>query len=423
MEAPDTVPGLPYERLQDCTHCGLCLPYCPTYRELGVEMDSPRGRIYLVKALEDGRLSVTSGLAHHLELCVGCRACETACPSDVQFGWILEHGRSRLGKASGARGSLSNLLYGWLLPRKERLVGMGRLLQLLQRSPLHRLLRGRGLQPLLDPTTRHALEFLTSFPARPQGLEEPATPAPESDGPTVALLLTCLMRVLLTEVNDATIRVLARSGCRVVVPPAQECCGALHAHVGRLEEARALAQVNIEAFEASQASTILTNSAGCGAHLKNYPRLFAGRGEWEDRAAAFSDRVQDLSEFLATRDPPPEMESLPMKVAYDDPCHLLHGQGISQPPRHLLERVPDLELVPLEEADWCCGSAGTYMLTQPEMADRLLRRKVAHIRASGAEVVATGNPGCLLWIAWGLRREGLPVECLHPVQLLDRATS
>lgn len=415
-----TVP-LPYEKLMECTHCGLCLPSCPTYRELSVEMDSPRGRIYLVRALEDGRVGATATLARHIDLCVGCLACETACPSDVSFGRILKHGRSRLGGATGGTGLLADLLYRSVLTRKGRIAALGRLLELFQKSRFPRFVAQWGLPAYMPQSLRQTLDVLTAIPSKPTGGFESLYAGVKPDGRRVSLLVCCMMRVLLTEVNDATIRVLNRNGYDVEVPPGQECCGALHAHAGRLGEARHLAEVNIEAFERSRAPVILTNSAGCGAHMKEYDQLFEGDPAWEERARRFGERVRDISEFLATIDPLDGVSNLPYRVAYDDPCHLLHGQGIAAEPRELLKRIPGMQLVELKEPDWCCGSAGTYMLTQREMAERLLERKLEDISASGAEVVATGNPGCLLWISWGLRRSGSSIKCLHPVELLDMA--
>ncbi len=412
---------LSYEKLMECTHCGLCLPYCPTYRELGFEMDSPRGRVYLVKALEDRRVKVTERLALHLELCVGCRACETACPSNVSFGHILEHGRSLLGDRSSVSGWWSHLLYRHVLPKKSWIIRLGRLLRLLQRSPWPHMLDYPAFHGIVPDELRHAVDVLTTLPVTPQqDLQRVYRGASESRH-TAGLLVCCMMRVLLTDVNQATVRVLNHAGSDVVVPQGQECCGALHAHAGLLEEARRLAMVNILAFEVSGVDVIVTNSAGCGAHMKEYTRLFPESDGWRERARRFSEKVRDVSELLHSLGLSDGLERLPVKVAYDDPCHLLHGQGIRNEPRELLGRIPGLELISLKESDWCCGSAGTYMFTEGEMALRLLRRKLEDIVSSGADIVATGNPGCLLWIAWGLRREGIPVTCMHPVQLLDMA--
>ncbi len=421
MKAGAGAESLPYEKLMECTHCGLCLPYCPTYRELGVEMDSPRGRIYLVRALEDRRVALTEKLALHLDLCVGCRACETACPSDVAFGSILEHGRHLLGERPGTMPRLLNFLYRQVLPKKDRILALGKLLGIVQHSPLKILMDFAIRDGLLPEEMANALDILTTLPVAPQEELRPVYEATSEKRLTAGLLICCMMRVLLTEVNTSTIRALNRSGCEVVVPSGQECCGALHAHAGQLDEARRLAMINIRAFERSEVEVIVTNSAGCGAHMRDYPQLFRGLEEWEDRARGFSEKVRDVSEVLDTLGPSEGIGPLSWKVAYDDPCHLLHGQGVGEEPRRVLRRIPNLGLVDLKEAEWCCGSAGSYMFTQREMALRLLRRKLEDIESSGADIVATGNPGCLLWLAWGLKRWGIPASCLHPVQVLDAA--
>ncbi|MFQ5837360.1 MAG: (Fe-S)-binding protein [Thermoplasmata archaeon] len=412
---------LPYEKLMECTHCGLCLPFCPTYRELGVEMDSPRGRVYLVRALEENRVDVTEKLALHLDLCVGCRACETACPSGVSFGHILERGRFLLGRSSTTSGLFPRLLYQYLLPRKSRIIGLGRLLSIYQRSPLRNLALSASRSRFLPEQLLNAIDVLTSLPAVPEEISERTYRSQGERRLTAAFLICCMMRILLTDVNRATISVLNRSGCDVMIPRGQECCGALHAHAGRLEEARRLAMLNISVFEAAGVDVIVTNSAGCGAHMKEYQRLFPEDAEWREKARNFSDKVKDVSELLDSVGLSDGLQPLPIKVAYDDPCHLIHGQGIGEEPRNMLRRVPGLEIIELKESDWCCGSAGTYMLTQRDMALRLLRRKLQDIQASGADIVATGNPGCLLWIAWGLKKEGIPASCMHPVQILDMA--
>jgi glycolate oxidase iron-sulfur subunit len=416
------------ELISRCVHCGLCLPTCPTFAELGVEMDSPRGRIRLMKNVHDGRLDADSAaFADHMAKCLDCRACETACPSGVSFGKLMEAARSQVVAARKPRlaeALLRRLAFRGLITSPTRLALFARFGYLSKRLGARTVLRRIGMQRLA--------ELLDLVPDRAPS----SAPLPERFAAigmkrgTVALFTGCVMRAAFSDTNAATARVLARNGIEVIVPATQTCCGALHAHAGERGGARVLAKRNIELFEKLVVDAIIVNAAGCGANLKEYGWLLkdAGAGApgseatgWAERGERFSARVKDASEYLAAvglAEPPGPVRAT---AAYDDPCHLIHGQKISAQPRALLAAIPDLVLVPLAEADWCCGSAGTYNVTQPELAARLGHRKAQHIVRSGAELVVTANPGCQMQIEAALRREGSRVPVVHLMDLLDRA--
>jgi glycolate oxidase iron-sulfur subunit len=407
------------ELIARCVHCGLCLPTCPTFAELGVEMDSPRGRIRLMKNVHDGRLDADSAaFAEHMGKCLDCRACETACPSGVSFGKLMEAARSQV-VAARRPGLLEAIVrrvaFRGLIPSPVRLALFARFGHLSKRLGARRILRVIGMKRLA--------ELLDLVPDRaPTSAELPAQiPAEGPRRGTVALFTGCVMRAAFADTNAATARVLARNGIEVQAPATQTCCGALHAHAGERNDARALAKRNIELFETLAVDAIVVNAAGCGANLKEYGWLLKDEPGWADRGQRFSERVKDASEYLAAMGlavPPGPVRAT---AAYDDPCHLIHGQKISAQPRALLAAIPGLTLVPLVEADWCCGSAGTYNVTQPELAARLGHRKAQHVIRSGAQMVVTANPGCQMQIEAALRREGATTPVIHLMDLLDRA--
>jgi glycolate oxidase iron-sulfur subunit len=377
-----------------------------------------------MKLVAKGRLHPAE-IDAQLDLCLGCRACETACPAGVKFGRLLEAGRERTQQAKHLtpwQRRQQHILYRGLLLHLKRLDLLVDILWLYQASGLRWLVRNSRLLRLCSGVWAERELLLPELPPPliRQRLREQTPPAGHEQR-RVGFLAGCIMRSVFARTNDATVRVLAQHGCRVVTPREVGCCGALHAHHGDLATARRLAQRNIGAFEGYDVEAVVVNSAGCGAMLKGYGQLLAHDALYAPRAAAFSAKVKDISEFLAGLTPIRPSAQLPLRVAYDDPCHLLHGQGISHEPRQLLQRIPGVTLVPMIEADWCCGSAGTYNLLQPEMSRRLLDRKMRHIAAVDPDVVATGNPGCLLQLGWGIKRAGLRAQVLHPIELLDRA--
>jgi glycolate oxidase iron-sulfur subunit len=399
------------DALRSCVHCGICLPQCPTYRVLGEEMDSPRGRLYLIRAAAEGRIQLTETFAHHLDLCLGCRACESACPAGVPFGSLLAATRAQLVRQRhpSTHGALRRLVLG-LFPHPRRLGRALSLVRVYQRSGMQALVRRSGILRRLPRLA--AMEAL--LPAVPRWAPLPErVPARGTARGRVGLLTGCVQRHLYPNVGRATARLLALGGWDVVVPANQGCCGALDLHAGNLDVYRERGRDLARAF--AGVDHVVVDAAGCGSAMKEY-------GHWlphDARVRSLAARVRDVSELLIDADLP--LGPLPMTVTYHDACHLAHGQRIREQPRALLRRIPGLTLVELADSDLCCGSAGVYNLFEPAMAEALLERKVARIRETGAQVVAAGNPGCLLQIVKGCRGHGLAVEALHPVELLARS--
>jgi len=422
---PLTLQGMSVDGVNQCVHCGLCLAYCPTFAELGTEMDSPRGRIFLIKSLAEGRIGLSDSTVRHLSLCLDCRACETVCPAGVPYGRLIEAAKAEIEhqRPGGvARRLFRALNFGVLLGRPTMLRAAAAMLRLYQASGAQALVRATGLVRLL-PGALPAWEALT--PRVPGAAERAPLPRViAADGPRrarVALLTGCIQSVVFGAHNRATARVLARNGVEIVVPSEQGCCGALNAHGGDHARALDMARSTIGVFERERVDAVVVNTSGCGAHMKAYGTLLENDPAWAPRARSFAARVQDISEFLAREPLRGPLQPVPMTVAYHDPCHVVHGQKIRIQPRQLLAQIQALKVVPLAESEWCCGSAGIYNLTEPEMAERLLRRKVDHVLASGAEAIVTANPGCILQIEKGLRDRGSPVRVLHLVQVLDQA--
>jgi glycolate oxidase iron-sulfur subunit len=402
-----------YTRSLDCVHCGLCLPTCPTYQVLGVEADSPRGRIYLMRALAEGRVQDPQAIRPFLDRCLDCRACETACPSGVRYGEILETTRAELERQRPAP-AIASRLARFLL--RHVVAHQGRL------RLLFALLRGAevtGLKWLagkLRLIPKHAMSIAPPVPNRrdraplPTGLHTPP-PGTARRGIKVALFTGCIMEPMFGRVNRATLRLLLANGFDVEVPAAQRCCGALLVHAGLPEPARDLARANVTAF--ADADFVINNSAGCGCAMKEYGHLL-GTAE----GATFAAKCRDISEFLAAQGLTATPAPRPVRAAYDDPCHLCHGQGVRAQPRQLLAQVPGLELVAHDKPEDCCGSAGIYNLLQPEVAEPIGQRKAAALLARQPELVVTGNPGCMMQIQSHLRRAGSDITVMHPVELL-----
>jgi glycolate oxidase iron-sulfur subunit len=411
------VPSLDLPELYNCVHCGLCLNQCPTYRALRLEPESPRGRIHLVKAAAEGRIELNARFREHIDLCLLCRACETACPSGVRYGRIAETVREHLGPGgSWLSRCAQKFVFTRLLPYPRRLRQIARLLRLYQRS---------GLQKLLGPCLPRKLRAMDAMlPAIPGAFYRPSSvvlPAKGEKRARVALLNGCVMPLLFGAVNAATVRVLRRNGCEVVVPGGQVCCGALNLHNGESAAAKRMAAKNIDAFLQTGADAIVVNAAGCGAAMKEYDYLLRDDLTYAGKAAHFGALVKDAGEFLAGLGLRQPLGALPLTVTYQDPCHLAHGQKIRGAPRSLLAAIPELKLMEAERADSCCGSAGIYNVTHPEMSELILDEKMRALAATGAAGVVAPNPGCMLQLRHGAQARGMNLEVFHLMDLLDRS--
>ncbi|MBW3629528.1 MAG: 4Fe-4S dicluster domain-containing protein [Gemmatimonadetes bacterium] len=421
-----TVPAFDYhhppdmELIDDCVHCGFCLPTCPTYLLFGEEMDSPRGRIYLMREGLEGE-PMTDAMVRHFDLCLGCLSCVTACPSGVQYEKLIEATRQQVERRyERTRGDrLFRELIFRIFPYPARLRVLAAGLKPYHRLGLRGLFRASGLQKLLSDRLK-TLEELTPDPPKTGALSKvaPFTPAAGTRRRVVGLLTGCVQRVFFPHVNAATVRVLAAEGCDVVAPK-QGCCGALSLHAGREEEGMAFARRTIDTFEAAGVENIVANVAGCGSAMKEYGHLLRDDPEYAERAAAFSKKVRDASELIHELGPVAPRHPLPVVAAYHDACHLAHGQGIRAQPRELLRAIPGMELRNIQESEICCGSAGIYNLVEPEPAAQLGERKAANILKTGAKLLVTANPGCLLQIRASLERMGESVPLAHPMEVVD----
>ncbi|MBI3667833.1 MAG: (Fe-S)-binding protein [Acidobacteria bacterium] len=410
--------------LDRCVHCGLCLNACPTYRELGVEMDSPRGRIYQMVQVAAGRLEPGDSYVEHIDLCLGCRACETACPSGVEYGKLVEAARAHIEQVcprSWPARLVRRFVYGRLLVSPRLIKIAGNLVSLYQWSGLQRLVRASRvlnlfgnlgqLERLLPPAEKPFFfgQIGRTFPPRSEQRYR------------VAMVAGCLANVSFSRLNEATVRVLQENGCEVAVPTGQGCCGALHVHAGLREQGRELARRNIEAFETGGYAAIITNAAGCGSTLKEYGELLEHDPAWRDRARAFASRVRDVTEFLAEIGVNREMGALNITATYQDSCHLAHGQRIRLQPRQLLEAVPGLKFKELPLSDLCCGSAGVYNVQHTEMSLSILEKKMQMAATTGADTIVTANPGCMLQLRAGAALYGRNQRVMHVVEVLDEA--
>jgi len=416
---------LDYSVLQKCIHCGMCLPTCPTYDETKMERNSPRGRIALMRRVADGKLEVTQAFGQELYFCLGCLTCETVCPAGVHYGEMFEHARADIEQAGVMRNPKRDLVRAltlrWLFTRPQALRAVGRLVWFYQASGLESLVRRLKLTALLPPRLR-ALEPLTPRVQRQFSdalIRSVETPADQKH--RVGLLTGCVQDLAFSHVNRDTADALLANGCEVVTPRAQSCCGSIHAHNGELELARQMARRTLDAFDLERFDAIITNAAGCGTHLKNYGHLLHDDPVYAKRATQWSAKLRDIHEWLVEIGIRMPAAAVPQTVTYHEACHLCHGQKITRQPRQVLAAIPGLKLVELPESTWCCGSAGIYNITQPEMSQKLLGRKISNIEKTGAAVVASANPGCSVQLQAGLRQPNEAWRIVHPISLLAEA--
>jgi glycolate oxidase iron-sulfur subunit len=412
-----------YDDYARCVHCGLCLNHCPTYKLWGLEADSPRGRIRQIVLVEEGRLPLGVSFVRHIDRCLDCRACETACPSGVEYGKLVEAARAQI-EQHYPRPFLSRLareiVFRRLLPYPKRIALLASLLRIYQRSGLHSLARASGLLRLLGLADRERLlppidqEFFFSQIGR-------TFPAAGRRRARVALFAGCIAQVSFTALHEATIRVLTANGCEVVVPHGQLCCGALAQHAGVVDVVRSLARINLDAFLREDFDAVITNAAGCGSTLKEYEQLFTAGSPEHEKARAFRSKMRDVTEFLAELGLIAPLVPLSLRVTYQDSCHLVHGQKVREAPRRLIRAIPGVELTEMAMSDYCCGSAGIYNVTETRTSLQILAEKMKHAQATGAPVIVTANPGCLLQLRAGAQIHSTGQDVLHVVELLDRA--
>ena len=412
-----------YEDYARCIHCGLCLNHCPTYKLWGLEADSPRGRIRQIVMVDEGRLELGESFVRHIDQCLDCRACETACPSGVEYGKLVEAARSQIDQHY-RRPFFSRLartaVFRHLLPYPGRIAASARVLRFYQRSGLQTFARASGILSLLGLADRERLlppidrDFFFSRIGR-------TYPAVGARRARVALFAGCIAQVSFSALHDAMIRVLTANGCEVVIPEGQTCCGALAAHAGVRDVARSLARINLEVFLKDDFDAVITNAAGCGSTLKEYEELFPADAAEHSKAHAFRTKMRDVTEFLADLGLTAPLARLPLRVTYQDSCHLLHGQKIKDAPRTLIRSIPGVELIEMAQSDDCCGSAGSYNVTETETSLELLKRKMKSAGATGAPLIVTANPGCLLQMRAGAQIHSTGQEVLHVIELLDRA--
>ncbi len=410
--------------INDCVHCGFCLPACPTYVETHNELDSPRGRIHLIKNAVEGKIPLDDSLVKHLDLCLGCLACETACPSGVKYSSLIETSRSQIERRYN-RNSFDKIIRSIIFsifPYTLRLKLLSPFLLAYKYLGFKYFLNKTGLVEKLPSGIRNFIKLTPDIKASEFFSGLPKFVKSKNDKIyNVILLKGCVQSVFSPNVNKSTVNVLSKLGCDIEIPKKQGCCGALSLHSGRMEEARAFAKKLIDEFSKHDYDTIIVNSAGCGSSMKEYAILLIDDPEYRDKAKQFSSKTKDIIEFLDEIGFEADLNEINKKVTYQDACHIAHGQRITSEPRQLIKQIPGIQFAELSESDMCCGSAGIYNLVQPEMSEKLLKRKVLNIKEIKPDILAAGNPGCLLQITSGLNKEGINIETAHPIELIDEA--
>ena len=412
------------EDMYKCVHCGFCLQACPTYLETGLETESPRGRIALMKAVNEGRIGITPDVYRHWDLCIQCRACEVACPSGVPYGNLIEATMSEV-ERHRKKGFLSrvvgNFVLNSIIPKQRHLELVASLLRLYQWSGLRSAVRKTKILATLAPDLAELEMSSPSVSKRRFQARGQVIPAIGELRARVAMLSGCVMPLMHGPEMDAAVRVLTRNGCDVEITEGQGCCGAIHSHVGDLDRARELARSNIDAFEAREVDAIIVASAGCGARTKEYDHLLEDDPDYGERAVKFSATVKDIHEYLVELPFTPPTGRIERRVTYQDSCHLANAQRVTDAPRAILTSIPGVELVEMERSDVCCGAGGTYTITEREFSLRVLDSKMKNVDKTGADVLATANPGCVLQLQYGTQRYGPPVEVKYVTDLLDEA--
>lgn len=412
--------------LTQCMHCGMCLATCPTYEITKMERSSPRGRIKLIKSVAEGKLDLSNLFAEEMNFCLDCQACETACPAGVQYGKMVESARVVIEHSKVGTSKINKLIKKFMLnsvvAKHYRLKLFARVLYFYQNTALRKWIVN-GLA--FFPATQKYVEIESLTPTISKHFSSKIIAEKEypekSAKYQIAFSTGCIMDVAFAEINVDTIEVLKKNECEIITPKDQVCCGSLHAHNGQIDKAKKLAKKNLDVFSKHQYDFLISNSAGCGAFMKEYVHIFKDDPKYAEKAKLFSNRVKDISEFLANIEPSTSMFALKEKVTYHDACHLCHSQKITEEPRKLLRQIPGLEIVNLEESQWCCGSAGIYNVTQHDDAEKILDRKIKNLKETGADIVVTGNPGCIGQLKYGMKKYGLSMEVMHTVTLIKKS--
>ena len=424
FEAFDDIDKPSQEIINDCVHCGFCLSACPTYLATSNELDSPRGRIYLIKSALEGEIPMSEPFVKHLDLCLGCLACEPACPSGVKYGKLIETTKSQIERnyTRPFSETITKSIIFKIFPYSFRLKLLVPLLFLYQKSGLNRIFKKLGMLKLIPNKLVNMNDLMPEIDINKVfKVYKNFYPAKNNPKINVILLKGCVQSVFFPNTNFATINVLTKNGCNVLIPKKQGCCGALSVHSGRLEEGRNFARKLVDSFERYDADAIIVNSAGCGSTLKEYVDLLKDDPYYSEKAKLISEKTRDIMEFLDEIGIYEDFNNIHARVTYQDACHIAHAQGIKAAPRNLINKIPGIEFVEMQESDLCCGSAGIYNLVQTEMSENLLNRKIANLKETKTDMLISGNPGCLLQIEKGIKSNNLDIKTLHPVELLDRA--
>ena len=411
-----------YDQLLNCMHCGLCLPVCPTFSITGREKDSPRGRIRLMKSVADGQMDISTGYMEALDFCLDCQACVSACPAGVQYGDLLEHARDEIYLHQQKEGRVhwfKKLTLGWLFTRQSRLRALGMAMALYQKSGLKFLVEKSGVLHLFPEKLREWHRLMPDVDMKRPPVSVASVGKKKKAKMRVGIVSGCVQDIFFSSVNRDTLEVLAGNGYEVYLPPDQNCCGSVAGHNGDTDTARELARQLIDTFH-GRVDQIIINAAGCGSFMKKYDQLLAADSTWAEKARWFAQNTRDIMEFLDENGFTPPENALDKKVTYHEPCHLSHAQQIKEAPRRVLKQLPGISYVELPEAGWCCGSAGVYNITHFEDSMILLDRKMKNLKKTEADIVVTGNPGCMIQLAYGNKRSGIQPEVLHPVTLINR---